>query len=490
MKARFCSSILTTTLFRHGNCRVWDSLTHRRLTPNKHQAGCWESTASFEGGSQRVCGEGIHMLRRITSAIIGFTLIATLLLPIPLAAQNMSKGPPRYTVTDLGALGSAGSQGAGVNNTGAVAGFSWLPGSPPPGDPNPIAHAILWRSGVMTDLGTLGGWNSFAPEGASPINARGEVAGLTATSELDPNAEAFCDALGYAIAPYICRPFIWRHGVMTALPTLGGTNAAASAINNRGEVTGFAETRRLDPTCPPPQMFAYAAALWDTEKGEVQELPPLLGDTISGANGINDNGEVAGASGTCAAGPIEAVLWKEGRPIDLGTLGGAVFNIAFAVNNSGQVVGQSDLPGDTSHHAFFWENGVMTDLGTLPGIASSLANSINNRGQAVGFSDDGNGNMVALIWQNGTMTDLNTLIPADSSVFLSEALGINDRGQITGYMFLPSGEVHGFLATPLEENNESVPVAQARSRETPRVTLPERVRETFRRQHRWPGLGK
>jgi probable HAF family extracellular repeat protein len=449
---------------------------------NGHAAGPEQLTREWET---------THMVREITASINGFILIAILLLPIPLAAQNTGKGPPRYTVTDLGTLGGAGSQGAGINNTGAVTGFSWLPESPPPGDPNFHAHAFLWRSGVMTDLGTLGGRNSFAPEGASPINGRGEVAGLAATSALDPNAEGFCDGLGYTIAPYVCRPFIWRHGVMTELPTLGGSNAAASAINNRGEVTGFAETANLDPTCPPPQLFDYEAALWDPAKGKVRALPPLLGDTISGANGINDNDQVAGASGTCAAGPIEAVLWQNGTPIDLGNLGGVTFNIAFAVNNRGQVVGQSDLPGDTAHHAFLWEHGAMTDLGTLPGIASSLASSINNQGQVVGFSDDGNGTVVALLWQNGTITDLNTLIPADSPVFLQEALSINDRGQITGFMVdIPSGEVRGFLATPIEGDESDAPVVQARRSETPKVVRPETTRETLRHQHRWPGLEK
>jgi probable HAF family extracellular repeat protein len=111
----------------------------------------------------------------------------------------------------------------------------------------------------------------------------------------------------------------------------------------------------------------------------------------------------------------------------------------------------------------------------------------------VGFSQDSAGDFnstVAFVWQNGIMTDLNTLIPANSPVFLVEALGINNRGQITGYMLdIPSGEVHGFLATPLEDSG-SAPVAQAGSREAPRVVLPEKVREMLRHQHHWPGLAK
>jgi probable HAF family extracellular repeat protein len=197
--------------------------------------------------------------------------------------------------------------------------------------------------------------------------------------------------------------------------------------------------------------------------------------------GINDSGEVVGTSGNCTLGPIEAVLWRNGTPINLGTLGGAVFNIAFGINNRGQVVGQSNLPGDTTHHAFRWQDGVMTDLGTLPGIPGSLAPSINNKGQVVGFSDDFNGNTVALLWQDGTMTDLNTLIPADSPWFLLEALGINDRGQIAGYGLLTAkGEVHAFVATPCgeEEHDHS----ECETSQRPNVVLPENVRKLLQQR--------
>ena len=55
----------------------------------------------------------------------------------------------------------------------------------------------------MTDLGTLGGPNSFAPEGWPP-NERGEVAGLSDTSALDPNDENFCGTFSFlTIDPYI-----------------------------------------------------------------------------------------------------------------------------------------------------------------------------------------------------------------------------------------------------------------------------------------------
>ena len=111
-------------------------------------------------------------------------------------------------------------------------------------------------------------------------------------------------------------------------------------------------------------------------------------------------------------------MWENGKPIDLGTLGGttgvAGGNIAWNLNNRGQVVGVSDLAGDTNFHAFLWtkEKG-MQDLGTLPGDVNSTGTGINDAGDIVGLSFDQNFNGRAFLWHNGKMMDLNTLIPAN-----------------------------------------------------------------------------
>jgi probable HAF family extracellular repeat protein len=219
----------------------------------------------------------------------------------------------------------------------------------------------------------------------------------------------------------------------------------------------------------------------------------LPGDTLSAASGINDRGEVIGASGNCTLGPIEAVLWQDGTPVNLGTLGGTVFNIAFGINNRGQVVGQSNLPGDMTHHAFLWQNGIMTDLGTIYGLPVSLATSINDKGQVVGFSQDfDSSNTIAWIWQDGVMTDLNTLIPADSPYFLIEALGINDRGQISGFMYNSStNQAPGFVLTPLQGGANSTGEIQATAIGRWPGVLPENVRQILKRRigirPRWLG---
>jgi len=359
--------------------------------------------------------------------------------------QSQNQKLPRYSLTVLGTLGGTFSQaGGGINNRGQVAGFSALRG-------DRRIHAVVWDHGVMTDLGTLGGPNSFTPEDPA-VNSPGAVVGFSETARQDPNKEGFCGlAIGFAFGTHVCRSFIWRHGTMAALPTLGGTNGFATAINNRGQVVGLAETSHRDPTCPPPQVLRIGAVLW--QNGQARQLPPFPGDTAAAATAINNQGQAVGASGTCAGvafgNAAHALLWQDGKPIDLGNLGNPFGNIAFAINNRGQIVGQAGVPGKPYHHAFLWQHGTMTDLGTLPGRPASLANAINNTGQVVGFSQDPNGNnTVAWLWQNGVITNLNTLMPAGSPMFLIEALGINNRGQIIGYGSLPNGQVLGYLLTP------------------------------------------
>lgn len=421
------------------------------------------------------------MKSRTLTCIKAMTLFAALAVPARLSAQQI-----RYTVTDLGTLGGTFSEAVGVSNRGSISGFSTLPG-------DSVVHGFLWQKGEMTDLGTLGGPNSLVTE-EWPPNESGEVAGLSDTPILDPLGENFC-SIFLLSGPYICRPFVWRRGALIELPTLGGNNAAAVAINNRGQVVGASETGTATDCVP-----HYEAVLWGPKLDQIHRLPPLPADTEAVPTGINDSGQVVGTSANCTSGPVEAVLWQEGKPINLGSLGGAVFNIAFGINNRGQVVGQSNLPGDTTHHAFFWEDGVMTDLGTFGGLPVSLATSINNKSQVVGFSQEPDGaNTVACLWENGLVIDLNTVIPADSPWFLIEALGINDRGQIAGYAF-NSGtrEVHGFLATPCEGDNANTggcqnPAAAGGSTREPRnIVLPENVRRLLqqRRAQRYhiPGL--
>jgi hypothetical protein len=51
------------------------------------------------------------------------------------------------------------------------------------------------------------------------------------------------------------------------------------------------------------------------------------------------------------------------------------------------------------------------------------------------------------MWEKGEMIDLQTRIPADSGWTLLAALGINERGQISGFG-IHDGQYRAFLLTP------------------------------------------
>jgi probable HAF family extracellular repeat protein len=393
------------------------------------------------------------------------TTLAALMVSFPLAAQaqanSVPPAPPKYTVQVLPGLGG-GSGAFSNNNRGWAAGVS----NPPD---ERLDHAILWRDGQPTDLGTLGGYNSaitFPDE-----NDNGWLAGASETADNDPYQENFCGfgvgctstfppPNGCAPVNQTCKGFLWRSKTneMIALPPLpGGNNAVAFAVNDLLQVVGAAENGVLDPTCVgmngdglgglAPQVFRYEAVVWslgpDGTPFISQQLPPIAGDTVSVAGEIDQHGNAVGASGPCASvglgiGAHHAVLWQGGRAIDLGSLGGAMNNIASAINQQGQVVGISDLSGDIvtaggipEAHAFLWERGTMKDLGTLPAPydTASLAESINDRGEVVGFSCDANGNCRGFLWRDGVTTDLTSVL-VDSPLVITNAASINSRGEI------------------------------------------------------------
>jgi probable HAF family extracellular repeat protein len=306
-------------------------------------------------------------------------------------------------------------------------------------------------------LGTLGGKNSSI--NWNGINDSGENVGMSETTVLDPDGEDVC---GFG-THHICLPFLWQNGVMKALPTVGGNNGQASAINNKGQVAGYAENGVVDSTCTSNIMNNRVdlPVLWDTAKGKPQAhaLPTVGRDEDGVAYGINDQGQAVGYSGTCIA-VNHAVMWENGAANPLKDLGGPG-GIAYAINSHGQIVGQA-YTSDGTGLAVLWQNNTVTSLGgLLPGDVASFATSINSWGQAVGSSFKPIGSSAGwshgMIWENGRTIDLNTLFPASSHLYVISASNINDSGQIAGmavYMIGPHAKniVHSFLATPVDED--------------------------------------
>jgi probable HAF family extracellular repeat protein len=320
------------------------------------------------------------------------------------------------------------------------------------------------------ELGTLGGKNSSI--NWNGINDPGEAVGMSETSVPDPNGEDVC---GFG-THLTCSPFIWRNGVMSALPTVGGINGQASAINNSGQIAGYAENGIADSTCTAgtENFMVDLPVMWTN--GNAQPLPTVGTDKDGVAFGINNQGQAVGYSGTCIA-VNHAVLWEYNTATPLPDLGNP-FAVAYAINGHNQIVGQAVNSNGTALAAL-WQDNTVTALGgggLLPGDVASFATSINNRGQVVGSSFDSRSNWShGLLWQNGVMIDLNTVFPASSNLYVVSASNINESGQIAGMAVELAGShvrpiVHAFLATPVDEDlGESVADVV---RTLPEITLP------------------
>lgn len=392
------------------------------------------------------------------------------------AWPQQQPAPTRYSITDLGPVGPAPGQPFVVNANGFVSGQVILAEGP-----SSVSHAVVWHKGSMKDMNSpgLGGANSAA----FGVNIWEQVTGWAENGKPDERGEDFCGfkTMGFSSQAISCLPFVWQNGVMTALPTLrdkhdhSGNNGQAYQINDYGMAVGSSENTTSDSTCPglpfSPQVYEFKPVIWlkpfFSGKPVVQELPTVDGDPDGVAYAVNDRGQAVGGTGSCGVFnsitevnlvALHAVLWQDGRPIDLGNLGGdGLFSGIYAtgLNNAGQVVGVSDTTDDASFHGFLWQDGHINDLEPLLGDSYSYATAISDAGLALGLSIDANFNLRAVIWQNRVATNLNDLVPADTPLFLQSACSINAKGQIIGFAFVKgsANDFHAYLASPIVEGD-------------------------------------
>jgi probable HAF family extracellular repeat protein len=396
------------------------------------------------------------------TAIAATTLVLVLVIVAALVGKasgaQASDATRSYEISNLDSLGGNFAAGNSINNAGWVAGLSRLPG-------NAVQHAVLWRFGSVTDLGTLGGPNSSV---LWPVkNEQGAISGIAETGQPNPLGEIWSCGRFFPPPPtlQICRGFVWQDAEMRALGTLGGYNSFATGTNNRLQTVGWAETAVQGEDCVDTQVLRFHAVVWGPGENEIQDLPPLPGDTASAATAINDEGQVVGISGSCdrAFGRFSArhsVLWENGVPIDIGDLGGVAWNTPMAINGKGDVVGFANRSaadgGSFRPHAFLsTKPGRIRDLGTLGDDPFSQALGINEDRQVVGVSySEGFESCRAFLWEHGVMTNLQRLAPGYSD-HLCAANDINDLGQITGEAVEAGGASVPFLANPVRAGSNN-----------------------------------
>jgi len=385
---------------------------------------------------------------------------AGILAPARAQEQISAKHETHYQVSSLPTLGGTNSAGNSLNDQTWVAGYSRLTG-------NQARHASLWRNGLLTDLGTLGGPNSSVTWNVK--NTQGIIVGISQTADPEPLGEAWSSVAFYSgpfATGFINLGFVWENGQMRGLPNFpGGNNGFATGANNLGEAVGWAENDVHDNQCVAPQVLQFLPAKWTLGPPDViQDLPLFPGDTSGAATAINDNGQIVGISGICdqAVGrhtAKHAVLWENGTVTDIYPDAPAPWwNTPTAINERGDIVGFAGDPafvdGDILH-AFAWtrENGVrpLKPLkGRTPKHVDSEAYGINELGQIVGTSCDANFvDCRAVIWDHGAYpTDLNDF-KGGFPIRLETAKGINNNGEITGRAIDAKNVRTPYLAVPV-----------------------------------------
>lgn len=340
----------------------------------------------------------------------------------------------------------------------------------------PVAASAVTdpRKGTMHDLGGL-------PSQVSDINDRGEIAGSWGgLEEHDERALLFSGGRWHEISRgtpsdlnergEVTVNQCWKRGCEALVVWLGGRrilpivptdyefpSAATTAINDLGEVIGSSNWTGVrwvgdtitdlgfDPAAINETGQIAGRSIWSEEApfsravlwtdGHPQILGSL-GGRDSTAVDVNEKGQVVGTS-ELADGTSHAFLWSRDRLRDLGTLGGR-YSRATAVNDRGQVIGVSQT-ADGTLHGFLWSKGKMRDLGTLGG-AETEPTDLDDKGNVVGWSETAAGTRHAFLWRRGRMYDLGTLGGANSS-----AVAINNRGEIVGMSDHPDGDAHAFV---------------------------------------------
>ncbi len=198
----------------------------------------------------------------------------------------------QITINDIGTINGRGSAGVGINRAGDVAGISDFTGmvGTPNGIPSEIFlnHGILFRGGVLRDLGAVEGRSGCAPEGCQsemfavndadwvagrtdngplgwlpvvwlPAAAPGLSAGFNVLPPLDPNHGAWANAInnarqvvGQSVLGGGFRAMLWQltpaGPTLTDLGTLHSGNlgsAIAYSINDAGQIAGAAADENL-----------------------------------------------------------------------------------------------------------------------------------------------------------------------------------------------------------------------------------------------------
>ena len=314
--------------------------------------------------------------------------IAVLLAVAAVAAG--AQPTQRYRVTDLGTLGGPESDATGINKDGLIVGYSNIRSALGP------YRAIAVADGMMSELGGLSPrGESFAlgvnDAGVACGQAEARDGSARAVVFVDGQVYDFASmrpdwlqslatgindaghVVGNALSTldFMIHGFVWTGTADTRPKMLPDPGSSANAINRHDQVVG-----------------AIFSAGMLFERGRKTPLGTLGGSWSEGV-ALNDVGEVTGWAALPGDGQAHAFVWRDGSMTDLGTLGGWQSRGA-AIDRHGNVVGWSWRRVLDEQRAFIAHDGRMVDLNDLldddsgAGWLLHKANAIDEQGRIVG----------------------------------------------------------------------------------------------------------
>lgn len=209
-----------------------------------------------------------------------------------------------------------------INNAGQIAGTSVTS----------QYGVFYWDRGVWTDVAAqLAAIAGSGFSGVADLNERGQIVGTWVQNEEHG---------------YLQTGFLWSNGEVTVLEMHN-----ALAINDAGDVVG--------ETYSPDEFgnYSWKGVSWSGR--EVTELPRIPGYTSIGY-AINNQGQIMGFAWQDDFVQVLGCIWRNGEIILLEPLAGGSNSYAygsFSINNRGQVVGWSDAfdpDVGQGYHAVLW----------------------------------------------------------------------------------------------------------------------------------------
>jgi uncharacterized membrane protein len=316
-----------------------------------------------------------------------------------------------YEITELGTLSATVGddvRSGDINNRGHVHGDNDKTG-PVPGtyqtrsylwdgatqlEVFPTVSGTTWK-GAANDLGQCVGYQTM-PVGSSPELHGYLWDSVTGTADLDFGLRGFTRCFD---------------------------------INNNGVITGLFTSEFVHNLT-----LQYRAFVYHSRSNTFRELP-TLGGRESKATAINNNNIVVGTTYDASGGQQGFVWSYRGGMV-------AIPGMRYPqdINDNGIVVGYDiDSSGLIHPYSYDFFNNLLTPLPLPIGYTAGSANGNNCFGQAVGYGKDASGAQHAILWSDtNTVTVISTIINNAGSWSITGASNINDLQEISG-----TGKING-----------------------------------------------